>query len=351
MTGGIIAGLTAGVEVRAASALDWVGKELAVVLDGAPTGDAAFGRMRLEVEASRSEFTGTVLKNAATSGFDLRFEVGDAETRVTARWRPGRREQLLSRALPARQRLLLAQALVHYPALWQAGTAGAVPVAGCVLLVRGRGVLVSGPSGVGKSTLVAQELAAGATAISDNLVVVAPRSANATDPPPTLGDAVEVSAWPSMSAAPALIAHGLVEPLRADFSLLPPGIATPLPRRRTTRGRGEGHLIRRADAVSVDAVVLLRRTGAAPGLTRLGPDAAARALAVATYTAGELRRYWPFAAALAAAAGLGPVHPAVTDSCRALCAAVPCAELELGSAPGPRLSEALSDLESAPAWT
>ncbi|NUP49689.1 MAG: hypothetical protein HOW97_20625, partial [Catenulispora sp.] len=53
--------------------------------------------------------------------------------------------------------------------------------------------------------------------------------------------------------------------------------------------------------------------------------------------------------------GRGPVHPAVTDAARALCAAVPCAALELGPAPGPRLSEALSkalsDLESAPAWT
>ncbi|NUP48350.1 MAG: hypothetical protein HOW97_13740 [Catenulispora sp.] len=255
MTGGIIAGLTAGVEVQATSASRRVGEELAVVLDGAPTGDGAFGRIQLEVEASRAQFTGTVLKNVATSGFDMRFEVGEAETLVSARWRPGRRERLLNRALKARQRLLLAQALVHYPALWQAGIAGAVPIAGCVLMVKGRGVLVSGPSGVGKSTLLAHELAAGATAISDNLV--------ALDPPNRM-------------------AHGLVEPLRADFSQLPPGIATPLPRRRTTRGRGEGHLNRRADSVSVDAVVLLRRAGAVPGLTRLGPGAAARELAAAT---------------------------------------------------------------------
>ncbi|NUR57867.1 MAG: hypothetical protein HOV87_04070 [Catenulispora sp.] len=337
-----MAGLTAGVEVQAASALGWVGRELGVVLGGAPTGVGAFGRMRLEVEAtdfssdsgsgshsgstsgSGSRIGGIALMNAATSGFDLSFDVNASETQVVARWRPGRREQALSRVLRARQRLLLAQALVHYPVLWQAGTGGAVPIAGCVLMVQGRGVLISGPSGVGKSTLVAQELAAGATAVSDNLVVL-----NALN----------------------RIAHGVVEPLRADFSLLPPGVATPLPRRRTTHGRGEGHLNRRADSVSVDAVVLLRRNGAAPGLTRLSPGAAARSLAAATYTAGELRRYWPFAAALAAAAGLGPVHPAVSDTCRALCAAVPCAELEVGPAPGPHLSEALNDLESAPAWT
>ena len=43
----------------------------------------------------------------------------------------------------------------------------------------------------------------------------------------------------------------------------------------------------------------------------LSPDEAARALVAGTYMAGELRRFWPFAATLALATGIGPVHPDV----------------------------------------
>ena len=340
MAEGTVSGLTGGVEFHAGSALDWVGKELHTILSGAPQEAHAFGRVRLDVQSYGSVFaiysptrfsrdvvgdgTSTIVHNAATSGFDMRYTFADDETRIEVRWRPGRQEQLLSRVMKARQRLLLAQALVHYPALWQASLAGsAVPLAGCVLNIDGKGVLLTGPSGVGKSTLVAQELAAGATAVSDNLAVIGPDR----------------------------VAHGVVEPIRADFSLLPPGIATPIPGRKTTHGRGEGHLTHREDAVRVDAVVLLRRTGATPGVGKADPRAAARELSAATYTAGELRRYWPLAAALAVATGRGPVHPAITETTRQICETVPCVELELGSTPGARLRETLSDLESAPAWT
>jgi hypothetical protein len=336
-----VSGLTGGVEFHTASAIEWAGKELQTVLSGAPQEALTFGRVRLGIEASGSAF-GTegmvrfsrdvygdgkgvaVVRNTATSGFDLRIEVADTETRIAARWRPGRQEQVLSKVLKARQRLLLAQALVHYPALWQGSLHdSAIPIAGCVLAIEGKGVLLTGPSGVGKSTLVGQELAAGAIAISDNLVVVDRDG----------------------------VAHGVVEPIRADFSLLPPGIATPIPGRKTTHGRGEGHLAHREDSVRIDAVVLLRRTGAAPGVTKADPQDAARELAAATYTAGELRRYWPLAAALAVGTGRGPVHPTITENTRRLCEAVPCLELELGSTPGARLRDTLSDLETAPAWT
>ena len=351
MTDGTVSGLTGGVEYQAVSTVGRVGKELRTVLSGAPQEPPTFGRVRLGVESSGSAFATdglarfsrdvfgdgegvAVVRNAGASGFDLRIEVADTGTRIAARWRPGRREQVLSRVMKARQRLLLAQALIHYPALWQAsqfvddhpgghGSFG-VPLAGCLLQIGGKGVLLTGPSGVGKSTLVGQEIAAGAIAVSDNLLVLDPARH---------------------------IAHGVVEPVRADFSLLPPGVATPIPGRKTTHGRGEGHLNYREGWSAIDAVVLLRRTGATPGGTAAAPEAAARELAAATYTAGELRRYWPLAAALAVATGRGPVHPAITESTRRLCEAVPCLELELGSRPGARLEDTLSDLESAPAWT
>jgi hypothetical protein len=341
MTDWTVSGLTGGVEFHTASAVEWAGKELQTVLSGAPQEALTFGRVRLGIESSGSAFATdgmlrfsrdvygdgkgvAVVRNTATSGFDVRVEVAESETRIAARWRPGRQEQVLSRVMKARQRLLLAQALVHYPALWQASLQdSAIPLAACVLTIEGKGVLLTGPSGVGKSTLVGQELAAGAVAVSDNLAVV--------------GD--------------DRVAHGVVEPIRADFSLLPPGIATPIPGRKTTHGRGEGHLAHRADSVRIDAVVLLRRTGATPGATKADPRDAARELAAATYTAGELRRYWPLAAALAVATGRGPVHPPITETTLRICEAVPCLELELGSAPGARLRDTLSDLETAPAWT
>ncbi len=123
-----------------------------------------------------------------------------------------------------------------------------------------------------------------------------------------------------------------------------------MPGRKTTHGRGEGHLTSREDSIGIDAVVLLRRTGATPGVTKVDPRDAARELAAATYTAGELRRYWPLAAALAVATGHGPVHPPITETTHRICEAVPCLELELGSTPGARLRDALSEnLESAPA--
>src|SRR5882672_10409661 len=137
MTDWTVSGLTGGVEFHLASTVEWAGRELQTVLSGAPQEALTFGRVRLGIEASTSAFAtdgmlrfsrdvfgdgkGTaVVRNAATSGFDLRVEVADTETRIAARWRPARQEQILSKVMKARQRLLLAQALIHYPALWQA---------------------------------------------------------------------------------------------------------------------------------------------------------------------------------------------------------------------------------------
>jgi hypothetical protein len=72
---------------------------------------------------------------------------------------------------------------------------------------------------------------------------------------------------------------------------------------------------------------------------------AARALVTSTYMAGELRRYWVFAAVLAAATGRGPAHPAVADTASRLTTRLPCWTVALGREPGARLDDLLSRAE------
>ena len=59
-----------------------------------------------------------------------------------------------------------------------------------------------------------------------------------------------------------------------------------------------------------DRLVLLER-GRHTQIESLSAAQAARALVAGTYAAGELRRYWAFAATLALATGHGPAHPPV----------------------------------------
>ena len=85
-------------------------------------------------------------------------------------------------------------------------------------------------------------------------------------------------------------------------------------------------------------------------LSRCGSDAAAHSLVTSTYMAGELRRYWAFAATLSAGTGYRPAHPPVAEVAAAFTAALPCYSLALGTRPGgPLLSELLSSREAA-AW-
>jgi hypothetical protein len=57
--------------------------------------------------------------------------------------------------------------------------------------------------------------------------------------------------------------------------------------------------------------------------------------------AGELRRYWAFAATLALGTGLGSSHPPVQHIAQELSARLPCLQVTLGDRQGPRLSELL----------
>lgn len=247
-----------------------------------------------------------VMRDVCTSGFDLLFRWSPNDAALTFRWNPPPATRAANLALRSRFHLLARMVLVQYPALWWAGTHGRVPLHAPAYSTAGLVPLLAGPGGVGKTTLFARELAAGASAISDNLSV---------------GDGEQV--W------------GLVEPMRAEH----------LTGRRMPHGRREGQLPNRVAVLAPNRIVVLRRGTAPTAEVRpCDPDTAARVLTAGTYMAGELRRYWAFAATLTLASGFGPAHPPVADVARAFAARLPCIEVALPSVRGPRLSELLDSM-------
>jgi hypothetical protein len=249
-----------------------------------------------------------VVRNACTSGFDVHVAaVGDG-VECTYRWRPPARDRAAAWALRSRARLLARAVLIQYPALWWASVRGRAPLHASACDLAGRRPLISGPGGVGRSTLLSAELEAGGAATGDNLAVAD-------------GETV----W------------GLVEPVRVEGGS----------GRRMPHGRREAPLPARAAALRPDCLVVLARPpGAASALAPCGRDDAARALAGATYMAPELRRFWELAATLAAGTGAGPAHPPVAEVARAFASRLPCFSLTLGRAPGPALADLL-DVEMA----
>jgi len=250
-------------------------------------------------------------RSACSSGADVAVSASGEVVQVVADWRAGPREAGLHGLLPRRARLLAADVLLHYPVLWRAGWRSRVPLHAAALVVRDRGVLVVGASGVGKTTLARAEVAEGGALVSDNLVVA---------------DGENV--W------------GVLEPIRAEGGDGP----------RTTHGRRLTTMASRRLNTRVDLVVVLRRDGGPAGSRPLAASAAARELVASTYCAGELRRYWGFAAALSAGTGRGPVHPAVGPVAEQLCAGATCLELDLGDRPAAHLSDVIDTLEVLP-WT
>ena len=104
----------------------------------------------------------------------------------------------------------------------------------------------------------------------------------------------------------------------------------------------------RVEALVPDSVIVLERGHSDhPSLSACSPEAATRSLATSTYMAGELRRYWPFAAMLAHATGLGPAHPPVLEVAAAFAGKLPCFSLALGRGLDSRLSELLPAVEVA----
>jgi hypothetical protein len=96
-----------------------------------------------------------------------------------------------------------------------------------------------------------------------------------------------------------------------------------------------------------DIIVSLRRGEDSVAVVKpCDPATAARSLITGTFIAGELRRYWSFAATLTAATGLGPAQAPVEEIAEHLAARLPAVEIVLPNRPGLRLSELLNRVEA-----
>ncbi|WP_460627812.1 hypothetical protein [Intrasporangium mesophilum] len=250
-----------------------------------------------------------ILLDACASGLDLVVRPTGRGLDVVARPNPGWRHRALGLAVPDRRLLLHRAALVQYPALWWSGVLGRVPLHVSAVVVDGLALVLAGPGGVGKSTLVATLDGPDDAPVSDNLCVTDGRTV-----------------------------HGLLEPARAVGGH----------GRRMPHGRRESTWPRLADSVVPDAVAVLRRGDQAkPVIRLLDATTAARELVGGTYAAGELRRYWAFAATLALGTGLGPAHPPVAALAESMARSLPAFEVLLPSTPGVRLRELVTRLRAS----
>ncbi|HEY3531222.1 MAG TPA: hypothetical protein VGK78_18915 [Nocardioides sp.] len=266
--------------------------------------------------ATRANDGSVMFASAGGSGFRQRWHLHEGTLRVESQWDPSAKESAAARALPARFRALRGQVLLHHPVLWWASLQGLAPLHVSVVEVAGTVVALAGPGGVGKTSLVARELARSAQVTCDNLAV-----------------------------SDGVVAYGLREPLRLPADTAPGGASGP----RAAHGRREAHGTMTVPALRPDAVVVVRRDGTAPGLRAVSGDVAHRALVAGTMAAGELMRFWSTAAVLALATGRGPVTPPVDDCARRLVDRLPAYELQLGPTPGGSLRELLSSLVGSPA--
>jgi hypothetical protein len=246
-----------------------------------------------------------VVANACSAGFDMHVRCTATPAEFTFRWRPPPRDRAASRILRSRFHLLARAVLMQYPALWWAQVRGRAPLHVSAWAGDDSTPLVSSASGVGRSTLVLAAVGAGARTTGDNLAV---------------GDGTTV--W------------GLVEPMRLEGG----------GGRRMPHGRSEAKMPRRLDRLVPDRVVVVERgQSQRSSLSPCNAEAAARSLVTSTYMAGELRRFWAFAATLSAGTGYGPAHAPITEVAAAFTTALPCYSLALGQMPvAERLSELLT---------
>jgi hypothetical protein len=315
---------TAGERLSIESELPWVTELLSEGAIGElSAGNGAEPSVRVVVESDRRGFhtdgwelltrgawrrdRELVMANACTAGFDLHVRCTSERVVFTFRWRPPARDRAAARVLRSRFHLLARAVMIQYPALWWAGSRLRVPLHASAFTAGSATPLVVAASGVGRSTLLLEECRSGARATGDNLAV---------------GDGTTL--W------------GVVEPLRVEGA----------GGRRMPHGRQEAPMLNRAQALTPDRVVVLERGPSdAPRLEPCRPEVAARSLVTATYMAGELRRYWSFAATLSAGTGAGPAHPPVADVASRLVNGLPCHVLS--RRPKGRLSALLDPLEIA----
>jgi hypothetical protein len=317
---------TAGELLSASSELAWAGRLLAECAGGELREHGPSGAtVEVRVERSRRAFDTrgwprlgrdawrhdgeVVVRDACRSGFDVHIRCDPTLSRFTFRWRPPLLTRSAALALPVRARLLARAALLHFPAMWWAGTRGRAPVHAPAVRVGDATFLLAGHSGVGKTTFIQGKTGRGFAATGDNLSVTDGRTV-----------------W------------GVVEPMRSVGGR----------GRRMTYGRREASMAGRVSALVPDRIVVLRGDMESR-VAAVDPQAAERALVTGTYMAGELRRYWPFTALLAAGTGLGPSHPPVAEAARELSARLPAIEAGLPDLDGDGF-EHLTAISPAGRW-
>jgi hypothetical protein len=311
--------LATGGEVLAVECdLPWLARHVVEGSDG-QLGDPGPASVHVHVEAGRGPFPTrgwsrlsrdawarsgrVVLEDVATSGLDVMLSHEPDGVHLQCRWRPPPRTRGAGLLLRARSRLLLRSVLLQYPAMWAAGLHGRTPLHACGMVSPSVGaVLVVGPSGAGKTSLVANELSGGGRATTDNLCTADARSV-----------------W------------GVVEPVRSELGS----------GRRAPHGRHEGTLASRIESIDPQAVVVLAR-GERTEVRDISPREAARALVASTYAAGELRRYWPFHAQVALGSDAGDAHPPVAEVASALCERLQCRRVSLAGVRDVRLGDVLA---------
>jgi hypothetical protein len=314
---------TAGERLSIDCRLPWVAELIDEGAAGAFRNAEARASVSVRVEANRRPFPtrgwtmltrgawrrggDVVVENACTAGFDLHLRCTDEVAHFTLRWRPPARDHTAAWVLRSRFHLLARAVLMQYPVLWWAGTRGRVPLHASACDAGAATPLLVAQSGIGRSTLLLRQLRCGGRATGDNLAV-----------------ADGTTVW------------GLVEPMRVDSAS----------GRRMPHGRRELPLPARAGAMVPDNVVVLHRGAPGePAVERCDEDAAAAAFVTSTYAAGELRRYWGFAAILSAGTGLGPPHPPITEVASTFASRLPCRTLAVGPASGPGLTALLDPVE------
>jgi hypothetical protein len=251
-----------------------------------------------------------LLEDACGSGADLLIAVGGDVVRVIARIRPTWRHKGLGVLDRSRQVLLHRAAIIQYPALWWAGVHGMAPLHVSAAEVGGAALVLAGPGGVGKSTLINGALASHGLPASDNLCV--------TD---------------------GTVVHGLLEPARREEGA----------GRRMPHGRRESPWATRIESVRPDHVLVLRRGSGPTALVRpVDTEVVVREMVGGTYAAGELRRYWAFAATLALGTGCGPAHASVEAAARRLADGIPASEVVLPAVPGTTLAALAEQAMGAP---
>ena len=316
---------TGGERLQIISALPWVDD---LVAEAAPGelhhGDRGAATVTVSVESAGHAFHSSawepltrgawrqkdevVMEDVCSSGFDLHVRCKSGVAEFTFRWRPQLRGRAAGLLLRSRFILLARAVLLQYPAMWAASNRGRAPLHASACTVGELQPLLVGPAGVGKSTLMALELASGGSAISDNLCV-----------------SDGVTAW------------GLVEPMRVEGAR----------RGSMTYGRSEIPLPGRVPALAPNLLVALRRGhDEVAYLKPCSTASVARTLITGTYMAGELRRYWAFAATLTAGTELGPAHPPVEAVAKQLALRLHAVEIMLPRQPGVRLAELLSQMEA-----